>query len=107
MKKMFVLLVAIICCGCSGKLYNKFEFNCLSEPAIETYSFWYELEPEYFREAMDVLYYKYPETHITLEILKEMEIDSSEYLNKGIIYKVTVILQKLKSQLINSWLFII
>ncbi len=79
MKKLFVILVAIICCGCSGKLFNKATFWTFT-PRLECYSSDFKIRNignnypgHYFREAMDVLYYKYPETHITLEILQQLE----------------------------------
>ena len=75
-KVLLILLVAISCYSCSGKLYNEFAFYCIKERNIESYSAFvnFELHTEVFREAMDVLYHKYPETHISLEILKQLEI---------------------------------
>ncbi len=76
-KKLLVLLVAIICCGCSGKLLNEITCNCLFRD-IECYFSDFKIRVSDnvlsdFRIAMEVLYYKYPETHITLDILQQLE----------------------------------
>ena len=82
MNKLFLFLIIINCCACSGKLYNRFEW-WLGENGIERYYhiiLFYEengtifrISKEGFQDAMDVLYHKYPETHISLVILQQME----------------------------------
>ena len=85
--KIFLLLFIIVsCCSCSGKLFNQVTFWTFT-PRLECYfsdfkikkGKWYQTSDKtsytgfYFLFAMDVLYNKYPETHITLEILKQLE----------------------------------
>ena len=80
--KKILLLISIICCSCSSKLDNKLNW-WMGQPEIKKYTelmFSYDkngnswfISKEGFHSIMELVYEKYPETHISLEILKQME----------------------------------
>ena len=81
-KVLLIFFVIIFCWGCSGKLYNQFEW-WLGENGIKRYydifgffeenGKYFMYPPDIFIKTMDIVYYKYPETHISLEMLKQLE----------------------------------
>ena len=76
-KVLLILLVAISCYSCSGKLFNKITGKYLYRN-IECYYSAFDLtiygnDMYDIRNAMEVLFHKYPETNISLEILKQLE----------------------------------